>query len=491
MGNILLKIDTNKRLNTINPLLYSSFAEHLGRCIYSGLWVGEKSGIKNEAGLRVDSLAALKELEIPVLRWPGGCFADNYHWLDGVGPRCSRPKRSNIWWKQPESNAFGTDEFMRLCSLIGSEPYLAINVGSGTVQEAQNWIEYCNSNQNTEYANLRMRNGNIKPYNVKYWGIGNENWGCGGSMRPEYYADLYRQYATYIRQQTDNNVKLIACGSNTDFEDWDQSVLANIDSHYFNIVDYISLHVYTGWGISQETIDDNKYYEIIAGIDITKRKLEKTISLCKDFGKRGKEIKVILDEWGIWYKEADIPTGLNQHGLMLDAIFTGLNFHMFHQMSGDLIMTNLAQTANVLQSFIETRGPELILTPTYYVYCMYKPHRNKILLPVEFDSPKAIFADGSLRDSLSVSCSISVNADELFITIINIDLSNNYNLTLPGFIMENYSVKEALTLNAQDIASKNTFKDPSNVKPRHYEQSDTKDFVIEKHSVNSILLNKR
>jgi len=296
-----ISVDINNKQNLINPLLYGSFAEHLGKCIYGGIWVGENSSIKNERGFRIDVLDCLKEIELPVIRWPGGCFADTYHWIDGVGPKNKRPRRYNLWWKQPESNAFGTDEFMQLCNLLNSEPYLAINVGSGSVQEALNWIEYCNSSKNTEFAELRVKNGHRKPYNVKYWGIGNENWGCGGAMSPEYYADLYRRFATYIRQQTDSNVKLIACGSNTDFDDWDERVLKNIQTKYFDLIDFISLHVYTGWNIEQNNLSEQDYYKIIKDISITKNKIEKAIQLCNIYSKN-KNLKVILDEWGLWYK---------------------------------------------------------------------------------------------------------------------------------------------------------------------------------------------
>jgi alpha-L-arabinofuranosidase len=485
VSSVLLSVNPSYKLNKISKYLYSSFAEHLGRCIYGGLWVGEKSIIKNENGFRIDSLEALKKLEIPVLRWPGGCFADNYHWMDGIGPRALRPKRNNIWWKQPENNAFGTDEFMRLCKFIGSEPYLAINVGSGSVQEAMNWIEYCNSCKNTEFANLRIKNGNVKPYNVKYWGIGNEAWGCGGAMTAEYYADLYRRFATYIRQQTDENVKLITCGSNPELEGWDQKLLENLESFYFHLVDYIAIHIYTGAGISQCEIDSEKYYKIINDIDITEKRLRQVINLTGAYSKKGKVIKVILDEWGTWYKEADISSGLNQQSLLLDAIFAGLNFHLFHQLSGDLFMTNMAQTVNVLQSFILTRGPEMVLTPTYHLYDMYREHRDKYLLPANIKSPKIKFPDGLEKDALSVSCSLSENGKQLFMTIINIDLNQDYTLSIKPSVPVDWVLMESKTLNAKSLDSKNTFKDPDDVIPVKLKVETLENVIIRKHSVNS------
>ncbi|GAJ20767.1 unnamed protein product, partial [marine sediment metagenome] len=190
---------------------YSHFAEHLGRCIYGGIWVGKDSKIENDQGIRCDTMKALKKLALPAIRWPGGCFADTYHWREGIGPAGQRPKRHNLWWNQPETNQFGTEEFMQLCRMTDSEPYICLNVGSGTVEEARSWVEYCNSNQPTSLVKERGKNGHRESYNVKFWGIGNENGGCGGHMRPEYYADLYRRFATYVRKTTGEEAKLIAC----------------------------------------------------------------------------------------------------------------------------------------------------------------------------------------------------------------------------------------------------------------------------------------
>jgi len=482
-----ISVDINNKQNLINPLLYGSFAEHLGKCIYGGIWVGENSSIKNERGFRIDVLDCLKEIELPVIRWPGGCFADTYHWIDGVGPKNKRPRRYNLWWKQPESNAFGTDEFMQLCHLLNSEPYMAINVGSGSVQEALNWIEYCNSSKNTEFAELRVKNGHPKPYNVKYWGIGNENWGCGGAMSPEYYADLYRRFATYIRQQTDSNVKLIACGSNTDFDDWDERVLKNIQTKYFDLIDFISLHVYTGWNIEQNNLSEQDYYKIIKDISITKNKIEKAIQLCNIYSKN-KNIKVILDEWGLWYKEATVNNGLFQEGLLLDAIFAALNFHLLHNYSDDLFMTNLAQAVNVLQSFILTRGNNIVRTPTYYLYKMYKPHRGKRVVKLNSNLPKIKLTDDDYVNALSISGSISEDNKEIFITIVNIDLEKDYYINLNSF--PNYSLIDAFVLTANDFRERNNFFSPNTIMLVKREKNDLKDILIKKHSVNSFLFKK-
>lgn len=483
-----LSIDLNKKLNYINPYLYGSFAEHLGKCVYGGIWVGEKSTIKNESGFRVDVLEALKQLELPVLRWPGGCFADSYHWKDGIGPRNKRPRRYNIWWKQPENNSFGTDEFLKLCAFLKCEPYIAINVGTGNIQEALDWIEYCNSSKNTEFARLRLEYGSIKPYNVRFWGVGNENWGCGGSMTPEYYADLYKQFATYIKALGDNNLLLVACGSNPDFEYWDERLLKNLKSRYFNLVDFLSLHIYTGWGIEQNTITEKDYYKIIADINITKRKIEKAIQLCKLYSKGDSKIKVILDEWGLWYKEAVVENGIRQDGILIDAIFAGLCFHLFHTYSDDLYMTNLAQTTNVLQSFILTKGKDIVLTPTYYLYIMYKPHKDKYLLSYTSESPVINLPNNITRNTLSFSCSISKDNNEIYVTAINIDIKNDYSFTFDDNLKNHYTLKESYIITSNSFKDRNSFNSKNNIELKKQENININKILLKKHSINSFLL---
>ncbi|MHC4155402.1 MAG: alpha-N-arabinofuranosidase, partial [Planctomycetota bacterium] len=216
-----LVVNVDKGTEIINRNIYGHFAEHLGRCIYDGFWVGEASSIPNTRGIRNDVVAALRAIKIPVLRWPGGCFADTYHWKDGVGPRQKRPPIVNVFWGGvTEKNEFGTHEFLDLCEQLGCEPYICGNVGSGTVRELQEWVEYTTLDGEGPMSNLRRQNGRDKPWKVKYWGIGNENWGCGGRMRPEYYADQYRRFSTYVRRYGDNEVYRIACGANSRNFEW-------------------------------------------------------------------------------------------------------------------------------------------------------------------------------------------------------------------------------------------------------------------------------
>jgi alpha-L-arabinofuranosidase len=473
MNTIKVEIFPDKELHIINPNLYGHFIEHLGKCIYNGIWVGEDSKIENINGIRKDTVDTLKKLDLPVLRWPGGCFADNYHWTDGIGPREKRPKRLNIWWNQPESNEFGTDEFMRFCQLIGTEPYICLNVGSGTVEEARSWVEYCNSNQKTTLVDMRRKNGHDQPYNVKYWGIGNENWVCGGSMRPEYYADLYRQYATYIRKTAGENAKLIACGSYPDFPEWDDIYLSSMKRAY-NLVDAIALHIYAWDGGSDINFDDKDYCNLLDDIKIVKNHLTRALNLANAYSTNDHKIQVVFDEWGTWYKEATVESGLYQQNTMRDALYAAASFHLFHDLGENLIMTNMAQTVNVLQSLILTKGEKLLRTPTYYVYEMFKEHRSGSILPKNI-----LFmdnADEKLKKSVSIS--ITKKIDEIFISIVNLDLKDNFNLDLDLNTRSDYKIKNISIINSSDVHDHNTFENPDKVFIKNIPS------VVEKGNIN-------
>jgi len=446
----------------VSPYMYSHFAEHLGRCIYRGVWVGDSKSIENENGIRTDVVSALKKLQLPALRWPGGCFADSYHWQDGIGPREERPRRYNLWWHQPEKNEFGTDEFIRFCRMIGTEPYICVNVGSGTVEEARAWVEYCNSNQDTTWAQKRAENGSAEPFNVKFWGVGNENWGCGGSMRPEYYAGLYRRFATYMRA-TSPEIKLFACGSHAGIPEWDVRFLEGVKGAT-RLVDYLSLHIYSANGISDLQYSEDDYYRVMSQVDIMERNLERAAGLCRAYSTSGHRIKVVLDEWGTWFKEARTENGLLQQSTMLDAVFTGLSFHCFHRHAADLFMTNMAQTVNVLQALILTEGPKMCCTPTYYVYDMFKPHRGGTLLPINMQTPQLDIAGGKRLPAVSASATTKDDGS-LALSLINIDLKNpaTVNIDLPECVRTEARVSE---LRSVGVTDHNTPDNPDVVKPR-------------------------
>jgi alpha-N-arabinofuranosidase len=460
-----INIYPDVRLHQISRYIYSHFAEHLGRCIYGGIWVGEASDIDNTGGIRHDTAEALKRLALPALRWPGGCFADNYHWMDGIGPRDQRPKRYNLWWRQPESNQFGTHEFMQLCELIDAEPYICLNVGSGTVEEACSWVEYCNASQATTLAEKRRDNGHSAPFDVKFWGIGNENWGCGGNMQPEFYADLYRQYATYVRRTAGEEARLIACGSTPGHPDWDERFLTAMKGNY-RLVDSVALHHYMGQGKEAVEFSDEDYYELIGTIGAVDRRLTQATGLAQAYSTYGHRIDVVLDEWGTWFKQATVETGLYQQNTMQDALFAAAGFHCFHRHAERLWMTNMAQTVNVLQALILTRGPQMLLTPTYHIYEMFRPHRDGYLVACDVMNNASIrIPDGDQRDAISVSPTLSEDGNELFVSILNLDLSQAFLIELNTPDIEGWKVSQARRLGTGDIRSHNTFDEPERVRP--------------------------
>ena len=339
----------------ISKHIYGQFAEHLGTCIYGGLWVGPESEIPNTRGYRNDVLNALKELKIPNLRWPGGCFADEYHWMDGIGPKENRPKMvNNNWGGTIEDNSFGTHEFLNLCELLGCEPYISANVGSGTVEEMAKWVEYMTSEGDSPMARLRRQNGRDKAWKVKFIGVGNESWGCGGSMRPEYYADLYRRYSTYCRNYDGNRLFKIASGASDYDYNWTETLMKNVGGR----MDGISLHYYTvtGWSGSKGSATDfNKddYYWTMGKCLEIEDVVRKHIQIMDKYDPQ-KKIALMVDEWGTWWDEepGTINGHLYQQNTMRDAFVAALTLNVFHKYTDRVKMTNIAQIVNVLQSMI-------------------------------------------------------------------------------------------------------------------------------------------
>jgi alpha-N-arabinofuranosidase len=391
-------INTDMSGVAISRHIYGHFAEHLGRCIYEGLWVGEGSPIPNTRGFRNDVVAALRELNIPNLRWPGGCFADTYHWNDGIGPREKRPSIVNVHWGgTTENNHCGTHEFLDLCSQLSSptslcEPYICGNVGSGTVREMSEWLEYLTMPNRSPMADLRRRNGREEPWHVSYWGVGNENWGCGGNMRAEYYADEYRRFQCFCRNLSKEKLYRVACGFD---EPWNEVIMR--ECHQF--MEGLSVHYYTipgmSWtnkGSATDFTADDWFITMskAAGVDGFLRRT----SGIMDRYDPNRRIGLILDEWGTWF---DVEPGTNpgflyQQNTMRDAVLAGLSFNIFHAHSPRLHMTNIAQTVNVLQAMVLTEGPRMALTPTYHVFEMNKVHQGATLLSThvetaEYDRP--------------------------------------------------------------------------------------------------------
>lgn len=415
-------INPNQKLSTINKDIYGHFSEHLGRCIYEGIYVGESSKIPNVNGMRCDVVNALKEMGIPVLRWPGGCFADEYHWKDGIGEKSNRKKMINTHWGGVvEDNSFGTHEYFELCRQLGCDSYVNGNVGSGTVEEMNEWVEYMTFNGVSPMAELRKKNGSEKAWNLKYFGVGNESWGCGGNMDPEYYGCLFKRYNTYVRDYNpDNKIYRIACGPNVADYHWTDRVMDKV-KHKAN---GISLHYYTiPTGVwehkgSSTDFDEKEYYRTVGKAN----KMDELITRhCEIMSKYdpAHRVDLIVDEWGTWY---DVEPGTNpgflyQLNTMRDAIVSALTLNIFNKHSDRVRMANLAQTVNVLQSVILTDGEKMVKTPTYYVFKMFKCHQNNTLLGSYITTPDLSAEDYKLPQ-LAESASVDENG-VIYSTITN------------------------------------------------------------------------
>jgi len=467
-NKLVLNADLGK--TTINKNIYGHFSEHLGRCIYEGIWVGEDSTIPNTHGMRNDVLEALRNLDIPVLRWPGGCFADEYHWKDGIGPKENRKMMINTHWGGVvENNHFGTHEFMKLCELLECEPYICGNLGSGTIQEMQEWVEYITFDGTSPMADWRRENGREEPWSLKYFGVGNENWGCGGNMRAEYYADEYRRYQTYVRNYGKNQIYKIACGPNVDDYHWTEVLMREATS----MMDGLSLHYYTvpgtSWTAKGSATDFNT--------DDWFTTLKKTLYMDELITKHStimdkydpdKRVGLIVDEWGTWYDvEPDTNPGfLYQQNTLRDALVAGINLNIFNNHADRVQMANIAQTINVLQAVILTEGSQILLTPTYHVFEMYKVHQDATLLPIELESAQYSHGDSSIPQ---VNVSASRNKDGLIhISLCNADHQKaaSVDVELRGIMAKQVSGR---VLTSEDIRDHNTFDEPEKVQPSAFE----------------------
>lgn len=450
---------------TISADIYGHFSEHLGRCIYDGIWVGPDSDIPNKDGYRLDVLEALRELHIPVLRWPGGCFADDYHWQDGIGPQENRTLISNNHWGGTmEDNSFGTHEFLDYCELVGTKPYVSGNIGSGTPEELAKWVEYMTSNSQSTVVNQRRANGRDEAWDVRYLGIGNEAWGCGGNMTADYYSDLFRRYSTYTRNYNGHLYK-VACGGIVGDFAWTETVMRKVGT----MMDGYSLHYYTipnNWDHkgSATEFDENEYYVTLAKALNIEDFIARTIEIMEKYD-TARHIDLIIDEWGTWY---DVEPGTNpghlyQQATMRDALVAALSFDIFHRYSYCITMANIAQTVNVLQSMILTDGPRMILTPTYHVFNLFKVHQNATWLPTTIENNTyTSVADGRVP---TIAATASVKDGKTHVALINTDLKKSQSVILKG---ANGKVVSAQVLSAKDVHTTNTFDKPHEVEPKAF-----------------------
>lgn len=462
-NHITVNADQGKYI--INRDIYGQFTEHLGHCIYGGIWVGEDSPIPNTRGIRNDVVNALKKIKVPVIRWPGGCFADTYHWMDGIGPRDKRPKIVNVnWGNTTEDNSFGTDEFLDFCSQLGCEPYICGNVGSGTVQEMADWVNYVNFNGESPMSKLRSQNGHPGAYKVKYWGVGNESWGCGGNMRPEYYADLYRRFATFLHNYPGAPLYRIASGPNTTDYNWTETLMKNISP---GLMQGISLHYYSviDWGHKSSATEFNEgQYADIMDRALQMDPIIRRHSAIMDRYDPDKRVGLMVDEWGGWYdvEPGTNPAFLYQQNTMRDALLAATTLNIFNNHCDRVRMANIAQMVNVLQAMILTDGNKMIVTPTYYVYQMYVPHHDATMLPTAVQSQDYTY-DHEKMPAINASSSVD-SAGNIYITISNLDLHKSIEVPVEIRGASVSSVRGEV-LDAAAIQAHNTFEDPNRVKP--------------------------
>ena len=455
----------------ISRHIYGHFAEHLGRCIYGGFYVGDSSQIPNTAGVRNDVIEALLALKIPNLRWPGGCFADTYHWKDGIGPRADRPSILNVWWGNVrEDNSFGTHEFLNMCELLNTEPYLSANVGSGTAQELADWIKYTNHPAGTSpMPELRKENGREAPWKVKYWGIGNEAWGCGGNMTPEYYADLYRRFSTFTSDWgIEGGIVRIASGASSSDYNWTEVLMKNIPH---KLLEAIALHHYSviDWGNKGPSTEftEDQYFTIMERALQMEELIQKHVAIMDTYDPEN-TVDLFVDEWGGWYEvePGTHPGFLYQQNTMRDAMLAGATLNIFNNHADRVKMANLAQAVNVLQAVILTDEEKMILTPTYHVMRMYTVHHDAQLIPVSFTSPSYEVEEKSLP-ALSVSAS-SNEEGTYHISLVNIDAkkSQDIELDLPGMTFHEISGE---ILRSENLQDHNTFEAPRTIQPTEFD----------------------
>ncbi len=464
-------IDADKGKDTINRNIYGHFAEHLGHCIYGGFYVGDTSKtIPNIDGIRLDVLEALKKLKVPVLRWPGGCFADTYHWRDGVGPKKDRPSILNVWWGNvKEDNSFGTNEFLNMCEMLGAEPYLSGNVGSGTPQELADWIKYTNHPAGSSpMPDLREKNGRKEPWKVTFWGLGNEAWGCGGNMTAEHYANVYRQYATFMTDWVNSDkIYRIASGASDDDYHWTEVLMKNLPPKMF---DALGLHHYSviDWDKKGSSTDftEKEYFTTMQRALLMEELVTKHSKIMDKYDPEKKK-HLAVDEWGGWY---DVVQGTNgaflfQQNTMRDAMIAGTTLNIFNNHCDRVKMANLAQIINVLQAVILTEGNKMLVTPTYHVMEMYNVHHDAVMLPVTVNSPDYVLENEKLK-ALSVSASKDKNG-VTHISVVNIDPNKEHTVTI-NVNGAGYSSVSGRILKSEKMQDHNTFSNPHKIVPATY-----------------------
>jgi alpha-N-arabinofuranosidase len=462
----LIVVGAGAARDTISRHIYGNFSEHLGRCIYGGFYVGEgNSAIPNIRGIRKDVVAALRKIRLPNLRWPGGCFADTYHWKDGIGPKAGRPTMVNTWWGGvTEDNSFGTHEFLDLCEQIGAEPYFTGNIGSGTVQELAQWVEYVNFEGISPMSKLRAANGREKPWGVRLWALGNEAWGCGGNMTAEHYSDIYRLNATFVTSSGKTPLFRVASGASSDDYHWTEVLMSHVPHQ---LLQGIALHHYSviDWNrkSSATAFTEAEYFATMQQAQRMEELVEKHTAIM-DRTDPGKHVALIVDEWGGWYdtEPGTNPAFLYQQNTMRDAMIAGLTLNIFNNHCDRVKMANLAQTVNVLQALVLTDGEKMIVTPTYYVMEMYAVHHDAARLPVEVTADRYTLGKESLP---AVSASASRDSQGIMhVSLVNIDAARSQETRVE---IRGTAIRSATgrILSSRTLQDHNAFDAPANVSP--------------------------
>jgi alpha-L-arabinofuranosidase len=451
----------------ISKDIYGHFSEHLGACIYGGIWVGRDSKIPNTDGIRNDVIGALREMKIPTLRWPGGCFADTYHWKDGIGPRNKRASIVNTnWGGVTEDNSFGTHEFMKLTELVGCDAYITGNVGSGTVREMSEWVEYLTSGADSPMTRIRKENGHELPWKIKYWGIGNENWGCGGNMTPEYYSNVMKQYSTYLGDYSGNNLYRIACGANDNNFGWTETLMKDPETR--GMFQGISLHYYSvpgGWGHmnSATVFTESDWFETFR-LNYQMDELIKGHSAIMERYDPAKTKGLVVDEWGNWFRAepGTNPSFLYQQNTLRDAITAAIHLNIFNQHADRVKVANLAQTVNVLQAVILTKDEKMVLTPTYWVFRMFRVHQDARLLKTDLKCEDYVLGNSRIP---AVSASASVDKDgKIHVSFANLNPGKEIIIDCP-VIGGTYKNVKGEVITSGEMNACNTFEKPENIKP--------------------------
>lgn len=452
MATVTLHVD-DPEIGQISPLLHGHFAEHLGRCIYDGLWTGTQ--------LNEPVIEALQRINPPVVRWPGGCFADDYHWRDGIGPWSGRPRTVNIHWGQTvEDNSFGTHEFLALCRRLGAEPYLAGNVGSGTPQELRDWVEYCNFAGDSRLAQERAANGSPAPFGVRWWGVGNENWGCGGDMAPDDYCREYKRFAVFLRDYSETSLQLVACGPNGFDLEWTRRFFAKLKDYGAPRLHAFAAHYYCGTAGTATQYTEAQWYELLKSARRIEELVVRTRTLM-DGHDPERKIKLLVDEWGTWHTPTpgQNPAWLFQQSTVRDALVAAMSLDIFHNHADKIAMANIAQFVNVLQAMVLTDGDRLLCTPTYHVFDLYQKHRGGQALRPRIDAGEAAPGVPVL------SGSGSRHGDQIVLTLVNSSASDAVPVVV-ALRGASGQIVAATTLCGPDIQAHNTFEQPNQVTPK-------------------------